>query len=110
MSDWPRLALQGREMTLKKKTAERSLKWTWDMFAIPLSIYFASQRHVHIWSTELLGLERFLTLWRVCLHHIREVSAALDLQGTEVLLDWLLLATDLLTCIYPHHPVVWPCL
>lgn len=58
------------------------------MFAVPLSIPFVSQRHIQLWSIELLGLERFLTLWRVFLHHICKVSAALDFQGIEALLPW----------------------
>lgn len=58
------------------------------MFALPLCIHFASQRCIHLWSTELLGLKRFLTLWRVFLHHICELSAVLDFQGVKALLHW----------------------
>lgn len=50
------------------------------MFAILLSIYLVSQRHIHLCPAWLLGLEGFLTLWSDFLHHICEVYATLEIS------------------------------
>lgn len=47
-----------------------------------------SKVHTHM-VPELLGLERFLSLWRVFFYHVCEVSAVLDFQGIETLLHRL---------------------
>lgn len=88
------------------------------MFAVPLSTHILRLKGTHIYGPSGPGKpwEGFLTLWRVFLHHICEVSAALDFQRIEALLHWPHGAVGsegsayLHLSSYPHHPIAWPCL